>query len=123
MSSEPMTDEHARKRNEFANALFAVAELAKSVPASGWDYPIPYIIENCRKWANGYRVKGWKPATPAPDGKWTSKPNPGGAYLCLDNLEIAHIGHTASKDFTDHNIPERGEERCNWLCDILNKSH
>ena len=61
-----MTEEQARKRNEFANALFAVAELAKSAPSGGWDYPIPYIIANCRRWAKIYWVKGWEPATPAP---------------------------------------------------------
>ena len=80
-----MTDEQARKRNEFANALFAVSELAKSVPSDALDYSIPYIIERCRKWAEGYLVNGWGPDIPAPSqkttknaatGSATSSPNP-----------------------------------------------
>ena len=51
-----MTDEQKKKRNEFADALERVAELAKDVPSGGWDIPASHIKSECEKWAKSYRV-------------------------------------------------------------------
>lgn len=52
-----MTIGEAKKRNELADALERVAELAKDVPSFGWDIPSSHIASECGRWAKLYRVK------------------------------------------------------------------
>lgn len=53
-------------------------------------------------------------------GKWTVKKNYGGAYICLGDIEIAHVPNTYSSELRESKIPMDGMERAKWLCDILN---
>lgn len=54
-------------------------------------------------------------------GKWTVVRNDGGAYLCLDGMEIAHVGNVWSSDYVNSHIPMNGVTRAEWLCGILNR--
>ena len=54
-------------------------------------------------------------------GKWTAVRNDGGAYLCLDGMEIAHVPNTYSSELQESKIPLDGMERAKWLCEILNQ--
>lgn len=55
-------------------------------------------------------------------GKWKVKKNYGGAYICLDGMEIAHVGNTFSTRMMDSQIPLDGMERAKWLCGLLNQN-
>ena len=52
--------------------------------------------------------------------KWTVKQNYGGAYICLGDIEIAHVPNIYSSELLGSKIPMDGMERAKWLCDILN---
>ena len=54
-------------------------------------------------------------------GKWTVVRNDGGAYLCLDGMEIAHVGNIWSSYHANKGIPLNGFKRAKWLCEILNQ--
>ena len=54
-------------------------------------------------------------------GKWTVVRNDGGAYLCLDGMEIAHVGNVWSSDYANSRIPMNGVTRAQWLCGLLNQ--
>ena len=54
-------------------------------------------------------------------GKWTAVRNDGGACLCLDGMEIAHVGNVWSSDYANTRIPMNGMTRAEWLCGILNR--
>ena len=54
-------------------------------------------------------------------GKWTAARNDGGAYLCLDGMEIAHVGNMWSSYIADKGIPLDCFKRAKWLCEILNQ--
>ena len=54
-------------------------------------------------------------------GKWTAARNDGGAYLCLDGMEIAHVGNMWSSYLANKGIHLNGLKRAKWLCKILNQ--
>lgn len=54
-------------------------------------------------------------------GNWTAVRNDGGAYLCLDGMEIAHVGDVWSSNHANNGIPLNGFKRAKWLCEILNQ--
>lgn len=55
-------------------------------------------------------------------GKWTAVRNDGGACLCLDGMEIAHVGNMWSSYLLNEGIPLNGFKRAKWLCEILNQN-
>ena len=51
--------------------------------------------------------------------KWTVKKNYGGAYICLGDIEIAHVPNIYSSELLESKIPMDGMNRAKWLCEIL----